>query len=63
VPSIAGAALALIGIVFSWFLTPVVGLISLGLSVVWLVMKITSNVYEKVIAANQNRRKLNHGQI
>ena len=50
IPSIVGSALALLAMAFSALYAPSLTFVSLSLNVVWLSVKIASNIYEAVIA-------------
>lgn len=56
VPSIVGSVLAIAAIFFAALQAPVFAVISLGLSVAWLTMKLVSTFYEKIITDRQIHR-------
>jgi hypothetical protein len=57
-PSIMGSALAISSLFFTLFQAPVLAAVSLGLSACWLTMKLTSMLYEKIIAEKHARPRL-----
>lgn len=58
VPSIVGCVIAVATLFFASLQTPIVAMISLGLSTMWLTMKLTSTFYEKIFIENHQHRRV-----